>query len=147
MVPFDADPPPAPSGGLDLTSLRDIFQTEARELLAGIQTRLGELSGAPHDEDALAAVAAQGHALKGADPLTGQLLEAQAGRAKKPGLLDELPPLLDSAGGIASIGCVEGVVAIMRKATARLSHVKAVSRLSFSRAAAASTPASDSSAT
>ena len=56
--------------------------------------------------------------LKGADPLTGQLLEAQAGRAKKPGLLDELPPLLDSAGGIASIGCVAGVVDIMRRATA-----------------------------
>ena len=50
--------------------------------------------------------------LKGADPLEPQ------GRAKKPDLLDGLAPLLDSLGGIASIGCVEGVVAIMRKATA-----------------------------
>ena len=53
--------------------------------------------------------------LKGADPLSGQPVEAR-GRAQD--LLDGLAPLLDSLGGIASIGCVEGVVAIMRKATA-----------------------------
>jgi hypothetical protein len=53
---------------------------------------------------------------KGTDPLTGEAVDQ--GRPKTPHLLDALPPLLDSQGGIASIGCVEGVVAIMRQTTA-----------------------------
>ena len=54
---------------------------------------------------------------KGTDPLTGEAVVDQ-GRSKTPHVLDDLPPLLDSQGGIASIGCVEGVVAIMRQTTA-----------------------------
>ena len=53
---------------------------------------------------------------KGTDPLTGEAVDQ--GRSKTPHVLDDLPPLLDSQGGIASIGCVEGVVAIMRQTTA-----------------------------
>eukprot|EP01043_Picozoa_sp_COSAG02_P059333 COSAG02_NODE_7545_length_2968_cov_1.526316_2_plen_335_part_00 len=53
---------------------------------------------------------------KGTDPLTGEAVDQ--GRPMTPHVLDGLPPLLDSQGGIASIGCVEGVVAIMRQTTA-----------------------------
>lgn len=53
---------------------------------------------------------------KGTDPLTGKAIDQ--GRSKTPHILDGLAPLLDNQGGIASIGCVEGVVDIMRQTTA-----------------------------
>jgi hypothetical protein len=96
-----AAPAPVPEGGDELA----VKLAERQEVVLRRQLReLHRLVGVQRQR-------------KGTDPLTGQAVEQQ-GRSKTPHLLDGLAPLLDSLGGIASIGCVEGVVGIMRKTTA-----------------------------
>lgn len=55
--------------GPSVNTIRDLFRVEARELLAGMSTRLGQIGGRLDDRAGLADIAARGHALKGSAAL------------------------------------------------------------------------------
>ena len=64
--PRGADVPPL---GPSVSTIRDLFRVEARELLAGMSARLGQVVGHGSDAAGLAEIAARGHALKGSAAL------------------------------------------------------------------------------
>ena len=55
--------------GPSVSTIRDLFRVEARELLAGMGQRLGQIAGHEDDRAGLAEIAARGHALKGSAAL------------------------------------------------------------------------------
>lgn len=55
--------------GPSVSTIRDLFRVEAHELLAGMSTRLSQLSSRIGDGSGLAEIAARGHALKGSAAL------------------------------------------------------------------------------
>jgi chemosensory pili system protein ChpA (sensor histidine kinase/response regulator) len=55
--------------GPSVSTIRDLFRVEARELLAGMSTRLSQIAGHEDDRAGLAEIAARGHALKGSAAL------------------------------------------------------------------------------
>ena len=61
-----ADPAPL---GPSVSTIRDLFRVEARELLTGMSVRLGQIAGHEDDPAGLAEIAARGHALKGSAAL------------------------------------------------------------------------------
>ncbi len=75
--------------GLSVSTIRDLFRVEARELIAGMAQRLGQLATDPGDPSGLAEIAARGHALKGSAALAelpylsraGAILQRAAERA------------------------------------------------------------------
>lgn len=61
-------PDPTPLGP-SVSTIRDLFRVEARELLAGMGQRLSQIAGREDDRAGLAEIAARGHALKGSAAL------------------------------------------------------------------------------
>lgn len=75
--------------GLSVSTIRDLFRVEARELISGMGQRLAQLATDPGDPTGLAEIAARGHALKGSAALAelpylsraGAILQRAAERA------------------------------------------------------------------
>ncbi|MEW6273114.1 MAG: response regulator [Thermodesulfobacteriota bacterium] len=83
-APTDADErsrtaPDRAAQGLSVSTIRDLFRVEARELLAGMHQRLGQLASQLGDGSGLVEIAARGHALKGSAALAELPFLSRAG--------------------------------------------------------------------
>src|SRR5690606_27163408 len=77
--PADSPGDARPRDAVDLGSLREVFLAEAEDLLSAIGERLDRLRSDPGDADALAEIAAHGHALKGSAAMADMPSLSRAG--------------------------------------------------------------------